>query len=153
MTVVRSALRRVGAGRLLVVAAVLLGMFLLQNAHCAADGGGPTVPAVRILINSDGDCVAMSHIGDDATPVPAPGEGNVAAVAMVSHGGGDRTHPAGQVTMACLAVFLALLTAVAMLSPIRSMPRVRPCGPVNVRRPTCVLPRALTLSQLCVLRT
>lgn len=151
MTFVRSALGRVGAGRLLVVAAVLLGMFLLQNAHCAADGGRSTAPAFRIVINSDGDCVAMSHLGDDATP--AHGEGIVAAAATVSHGIGDQTHPEGQVTMACLAVFLALLTAVAMLSPIGSIPRVRPYGSVDFRRPMCVLPRALTLSQLCVLRT
>jgi len=153
VTVVRSALRRVGVGRLLVVAAALLGMFLLQNAHCAADGGGSMAPAFRIMINSDGDCVAMSHVGQDATAAPAHGEGIVHAAVTAPHVMADRMHPAGQVTMACLAVFLALMTALAVLSPIGSALRVRISSPVRLHRPTCALPRALTLAQLCVLRT
>lgn len=148
--VVRPALRRVGAGRLLVVAAVLLGMFLLQNAHCAAESG--PAPTFRIMINSEGNCVAMSHVGDDATPASAAGAGIVRAAVNTVHA--KAPHPAVQVTMACLAVFLALLTALAaLLPPFGFALRSRSFPPVIFHRPGRVLPRALTLSQLCVLRT
>lgn len=55
--------------------------------------------------------------------------------------------------MACLAVFLALLAGLAVLRRGRAAYLVRMVHDLDVVRLRSVLPRALTLAELCVLRT
>lgn len=147
-------LRRAGLVRLLVVVAALVGIALIQNAHCPAMAMGTPMSA-----STGVDCtvIASGAVGEHGQENRhhAGIDTAVQALAVTSDGIADESGsmlPAG-IAMACLAVFLALIVALAV--PRRSERAfVFLRSPLRTGfRPRTAPPRPPDLSELCVLRT
>lgn len=156
MIAVPLALRRAGFARLVVVLAALLGMLAIQNTHCttgsamAAMGTSMTASA---SIDASSDCGAMHQTID---PTVSAHHHDAEAVAdPASAASTDHASPMlpCDIAMACLAVFLALLTVLAVIPALlRRMP-VDPLRAVRGRCPVPAVPRPPRLAELCILRT
>lgn len=133
--------------------AVLAGIVAIQNAHCATGSAmtmSPTMTAT-LAIGSDGD---MPHHGIDPLTHSGPRD-TVTAAALTPRANADHRTPAlaCDIAMACLAVSLALLVALAFVHPaLIGSPHRLPL-PLRGRRPASAPPRPPSLAALCVLRT
>lgn len=159
MIVAPPTLRRAGLVRLLVVVAALVGITLIQNAHCPAMAMGMPMSAAAGM--NAGECAVVS-----AGEVPDghgydhghPSEKDAATHATATVGLGSAVDESGSmlpagIAMACLAVFLALIVALAVPRRIeRAFVFLRSPLRTGVR-PRTAPPRPPDLSELCVLRT
>ncbi|MFI7190038.1 hypothetical protein ACIBQ0_09915 [Nocardia nova] len=147
------ALRRAGLARLVVVLAALLGMLAIQNTHCTAGSAMGTSMTAAASIVSPGDCGAMHQAADSVANAHQHDAVAVADSGITARA--DHASPmlACDIAMACLAVFLALLTVLAVAPQL--VGRVRADSQRAVRRqcPVPAVPRPPSLAELCILRT
>ncbi|MEV0464277.1 hypothetical protein AB0I30_25150 [Nocardia tengchongensis] len=159
--------RRDGLSRLLVVLAALLGMLLLQNAHCTAGMamGMPMTPDMPMTVGLTGDSAGQpagpstdrldSHGTDASSAFVAEAPGAV-TTDTAADTPALRDHPQASgpgIGMACLAMFLALLSLLALRYLHAPRPWIRTSLPTPAHRLIAALPRPLSLAELCVLRT
>ncbi|MFE3758170.1 hypothetical protein ACFXO9_28025 [Nocardia tengchongensis] len=155
--------RRDGLSRLLVVLAALLGMLLLQNAHCTAGMamGMPMTPDMPMTVGLTGDSAGPSmdrldsHSTDTSSAFVAEAPGAVTSdTAADTPALPDHPRASGPgIGMACLAMFLALLSLLALRYLHAPRPWIRTSLPTPAHRLIAALPRPLSLAELCVLRT
>jgi hypothetical protein len=148
------AFRSTGVVRLVVVLAALVGLALIQSPHCSA-GTAMGMPAAATATASCAACGVSQADIPPAVHQHGPADGMLQAATVVGDMGTDHHVPAGPagITMACLAVFLALLAGFAALRPDGRADRTRLPLLLTSPRPRQALPRPPSLAELCVLRT
>lgn len=142
--------RRTGIARLVLVLAALAGIALLQNAHCPA-GMAMAAPASMSAVA----CAGVQSAADHDIHMPDPGDSVVQAAVVSPEVSSDHSGPAlpTGIAMACLAVFLALLAALALPRLSGHAYTLLLSLPLRGPRPRSVPPRPPSLAELCVLRT
>lgn len=146
-----TASQRAGLLRLAVVLAALVGIALIQSGHCQA---GATME-----MSTGSSMTSVAAEADSAHPVEHQSRTeSVASAAAVNNaveqlGEDDRPVAPAGIMMACLAMFLALSAAVALLR--RPGSGWRGSHPIPTERllSGSVPPRPPSLAELCVLRT
>ncbi|WP_405139111.1 hypothetical protein [Nocardia sp. NBC_01388] len=153
---------RAAFAQLVVVLAGLVGIALVQGALCQAamSMGGmdmameQPVAAVGVVVQDIGSIPVASdpilHVESAMQHADIGVREVVAAVDVMD--GRSAPAPAG-IVMACLAVFLALLTVLAIPRRGGASYVIRSRRPGRAVRPRSALPRAPSLAELCVLRT
>ncbi|GAD87046.1 MULTISPECIES: hypothetical protein [Nocardia] len=151
--------RRAGFLRLAVMLAALVGVALIQGAQChAASMAGMTMPTIGTFATGPcGPITADADPGDhhDTAAAPIQDQPTVIADDLMAAPDDHQTEaaPAAGLAMACLAVFLALLTVLAIAGSLRRALLIgryhQPPSPVL----RSVLPRPPSLAELCILRT
>ncbi|NKY34921.1 hypothetical protein HGA13_17855 [Nocardia speluncae] len=151
---VASPARRAGLLRLGVMLAALIGIALVQSGHCRAGDtmgmsmAGPADHSVSQVVSTPQPDASQETLHHDRGAAVIPVTGAL-AVGVVDLG---PMPPAG-ITMACLAMFLALLAATVHLARGSEVSLVRCAFPRSGRRFTGALPRPPNLTELCVMRT
>ncbi|MFI7189948.1 hypothetical protein ACIBQ0_09455 [Nocardia nova] len=157
MIAVPPAVRGAGAARLLVVLAALLGILAIQNTHCSAGSAMAMGPSMTMAASTgaSSDCGQMRQ-GATGDPMVGPQQPTTVAVAEASmHTHADHASPAlpCDIAMACLAVFLSLLTVLAVALPMLGRVRVHFPRPIRDLRRVSAPSRPPSLCELCILRT
>ncbi|MGW4632860.1 hypothetical protein [Nocardia sp. NPDC004415] len=151
--------RRTGFLRLAMMLAALVGVALIQGAQChAASMAGMIMPTTGAV--AAGQC----GLADDNA---SPGDRHDAAggyeqdqhaiiaddAMTMAEDEQSGVGLAAGLAMACLAIFLAVLTVLAIAGPVQRalLGGLDPQPPIPVLHP--VLPRPPSLAQLCILRT
>ncbi|MEV4158425.1 hypothetical protein AB0J48_35950 [Nocardia salmonicida] len=156
-----SPVRRAAVLRFAVLLAALVGFAVLQGAQChAAMAAMPTT--MTVTAEQCGFMPASSDTGNQSSASPLPDDSMLAVQASsategvsaaAAHESPASAKPTAGFAMACLAVFLTLLTILALVRRVRNA--LFPIGDHRIPVPVLVsaVPRPPTLAQLCVLRT
>ncbi|MFC4377322.1 hypothetical protein ACFO5K_24885 [Nocardia halotolerans] len=143
-----TASQRGGLLRLMLVLAALVGFALMQTGHCQAGPMMNMSMASPVMAATDSD-----HASEQSSPAVSTAPAVAMDSAVEQPVDSDRPAAPAGIMMACLAMFLALSAAVALLRRPGSGWRGRRPVTAERSRPRSAPPRPPSLAELCVLRT